>query len=497
MCIVCGPAGNRLLQSIADRYGGRTSRFFAEEIAPAITPPLDPADQTDLNGSADVILLGGPILTLRGRGEIAQAIAVRAGRIQAVGDAESTLAFRGRLTRIIDLDGRALLPGFVVADWHPPISLLCDWLEPDGTSAVMRAAADERSEEWLVLQAQESNGRDSISPMVTAASRPALAVDPEGFVRAMSPAAIALAPDEARNGTSALHVSSFLLPFLERLTASHQPLRARLRSLFGEAARHGVTTLRFCGLGTLAGEADLDLVRSAAGDASPLRIRGVVSADLVGRRARSGLLPGFGDDMFRVDTATRWIQEPRPDQKELTDAVRTLRERGWRVTLHVESPEALQLAVDALSAVEHSASPLDVSDGVECRTPLPTELCARLSRLGVSAGFMRSDDSLTDADRHSPIPLSMTQDVMVGPPRPLGGLVTAERYTSRGNANEWLLRYTIDAATRCGAGRILGSLEVGKYADFAFLDSDPRNSERNASQAKCLGTWIGGRESRP
>ena len=115
MCIVCGPGGSRLVHSIAASFGapgGRyRPRFMAEEVAPAFAPPLDPADLRDLKGPSDVILRGGPILTMRGADDVAQAIAVRAGRIQSVGEEATVLALRGRLTRIIDLDGRALLPG--------------------------------------------------------------------------------------------------------------------------------------------------------------------------------------------------------------------------------------------------------------------------------------------------------------------------------------------------------------------------------------------------
>ena len=70
------------------------------------------------------------------------------------------------------------------------------------------------------------------------------------------------------------------MALLGRLAGSRDPLRARLSSLFREAARGGVTTLRFCGLATLAGHDDPDLVRSAAGESSPLRFRGAVDAGL-------------------------------------------------------------------------------------------------------------------------------------------------------------------------------------------------------------------------
>ncbi len=365
MCIVCGPGGNRFLQSIAGRYGlataRRRSRFVAEEIALATTPPLDPANHEDLKGPADVILRGGPILTLSRRSEIAQAIAVRSGRVQAVGDEESVLASRGRLTRMIELDGRALLPGFVIADWHPPLSLLCDWLESDETpAATLTAAISERSGEWLALRVQGSVEDRSKAMIVAAASRPAVIVDRTGSVLAASAAARALEPelDQARLNAapSRTHVSALLPTLAGRLAVSRDPLRARLSALLRGAARRGVTTLRFCGLGALAGHDDPDLVRSAAGESPPLRLRGAVDVDLA---LQPRLAPGFGDDMFRIDTATCWIDENDAEVRELAATVQALRSRGWRVTLHAESSAAVDLALDALSAAALAGWPLD------------------------------------------------------------------------------------------------------------------------------------------
>ena len=67
------------------RICSRQARFLAEEVAPAITPALDPTDLEDLR-IRRTFLRGGPILTLRGRGDVAAAVAVRAGRVQAIGD---------------------------------------------------------------------------------------------------------------------------------------------------------------------------------------------------------------------------------------------------------------------------------------------------------------------------------------------------------------------------------------------------------------------------
>jgi predicted amidohydrolase YtcJ len=68
--------------------------------------------------TADVIYRGGPILTLTDALPRAEAIAVADGRILAVGGAEQVRKHRGEATRVVDLEGRALLPGFIDSHSH-------------------------------------------------------------------------------------------------------------------------------------------------------------------------------------------------------------------------------------------------------------------------------------------------------------------------------------------------------------------------------------------
>ena len=65
-----------------------------------------------------MIYLGGPILTINDKVPRAEAVAVAGGSILAVGAREDVLAHKGAGTEIIDLEGRAMLPGFVDSHGH-------------------------------------------------------------------------------------------------------------------------------------------------------------------------------------------------------------------------------------------------------------------------------------------------------------------------------------------------------------------------------------------
>ena len=73
---------------------------------------------------ADFIFHNGPILTVDSQDTVSQAAAVTGNKISAVGSAEEVLASKGDGTRVVDLAGRALVPGFNDAHTHLELTSL-------------------------------------------------------------------------------------------------------------------------------------------------------------------------------------------------------------------------------------------------------------------------------------------------------------------------------------------------------------------------------------
>jgi hypothetical protein len=67
---------------------------------------------------ADTIFTGGPVVTMNDRAPSAEAVAVKDGRIVVVGSASDVRAAAGAGTRVVDLAGRTLLPGFIDGHSH-------------------------------------------------------------------------------------------------------------------------------------------------------------------------------------------------------------------------------------------------------------------------------------------------------------------------------------------------------------------------------------------
>ncbi|WP_200959923.1 amidohydrolase [Mycobacterium sp. Root135] len=78
-----------------------------------------PAAEPSAGKPADFVFRNGPIYTVTGADPWAKGLAVTGNTITHVGDEAGAMAQVGEGTRVVDLDGRLLMPGFVEAHIHP------------------------------------------------------------------------------------------------------------------------------------------------------------------------------------------------------------------------------------------------------------------------------------------------------------------------------------------------------------------------------------------
>jgi predicted amidohydrolase YtcJ len=107
----------------------------------------------------DLLLTGGRFVTLDPAGRIAGALAVREGRIAALGDGDELHALAGPATQVMDLGGRTVIPGIVDSHCHP-----------DGAAA--------RLSRWHNLEPARITSRSSLLDYIGAESR---AMAPESW----------------------------------------------------------------------------------------------------------------------------------------------------------------------------------------------------------------------------------------------------------------------------------------------------------------------------
>ena len=117
---------------------------------------------------ADTIFVGGNIVTVNPAQPEVEALAVKDGKILALGKFSQLEKFKGSQTQIADLKGKALLPGFIEPHGHPFDSALAQFYAVDirpftvenaaqVDQAVRKAVAQAKPGAWVLL-----NGLDPL-----------------------------------------------------------------------------------------------------------------------------------------------------------------------------------------------------------------------------------------------------------------------------------------------------------------------------------------------
>ncbi len=110
-------------------------------------------------GPADLIIHHAKVVTVDAEFHIVQAVAVKDGRILAVGDNESIVPLKGPKTRLIDGDSHTVLPG-LYSHVHPVDAALSELREPlpvlkslrDVFAHIRKQATKTPEGEWIVVR---------------------------------------------------------------------------------------------------------------------------------------------------------------------------------------------------------------------------------------------------------------------------------------------------------------------------------------------------------
>lgn len=130
------------------------SRFVFPLIAVAISalPSLIAAHASEQSHSAneapDAIYHGGDVVTIDDNHPSAEAVAIKDGRVIAVGKRDDLIKLQGESTRLIDLAGKTLLPGFVDGHGH------CFYTGVQAASANLLPPPDHSVNDIASLQAE-------------------------------------------------------------------------------------------------------------------------------------------------------------------------------------------------------------------------------------------------------------------------------------------------------------------------------------------------------
>jgi hypothetical protein len=343
----------------------------------------------DVVAPADLVLLGGQVITLDPRDRVTQAIAIRGNRIVAAGPDAEIRRLTGPKTRVIQLSGRGVTPGFIDSHTHVEstaefrnfwVDLHSPPLPTEPSSAAILQKLSERASAvppgtWVV-------GQGPFGPQVPPTAAELTAAFPDHPVvvkygmhqyvanrKALEMANITkLTPDppggriergEDGEPTGMLLECFELFPIPYPRAELKQALEKTLTEDF---LKQGVTTVY-----------ELSVTAAANGLYQELRDEGRLPVRLqIGYMIYPALQPvidlesllamgvhtGFGDDWLSIGPAKLFVNGAgagvpliRRDQAMLNNTALRLHHAGWQLWIHAIGGPAQDMALDALETV--------------------------------------------------------------------------------------------------------------------------------------------------
>ena len=415
------------------RASAGTSAFaLGPAFAPLLTAALGALLACSGDAPPDPVLLNARIWTGDSLRPAATALAIRGDRIVAIGDDATIRALAAAETRIEDLGGRRMVPGFHDAHWHLPTRRTADLVGAADEREVVRRlqefAATLPADAWItgrgwtpdMFPRNVAHRRYLDSAF---GDRPVIITDRDGHqtlsnTRALSLAAVsaetrepdggAIVRDEDGTPTGLLQETASALVRRHLPDPSEEEIYAALRHEMHRAAAFGLTALQ---IANALGEAETKaFARALTEDSLLVRFRVAVPfgkdvSDSALRRyvalrdgargplLRYGIAKGMLDGTVDAGTAAMLAPYaigggtglPRFTDAELVEAVARYDSAGLQVELHAIGDRAIRMSLDAFGAAAVRNETRDRRHRVEhLEVPDPADI-PRFARLGVIA----------------------------------------------------------------------------------------------------------------
>jgi predicted amidohydrolase YtcJ len=479
---------------------------------------------------ADLILARGQVRTLGRDGlSVHSHLAIAGGLVVAAGGAE-VMGLRGSRTRVVDLQGAAVLPGFNDAHAHVVYYGLTRFgADLGGTRSVAEIVQRLRAHgrglakgEWQqgmgYRAAQLAERRPPHRLELDRATRdhPAFIDERGGHARVANSAALAAAgitdltkdPHGGRIGRDTDGTpNGLLLESAMRLVADVQPPVALTRRMQGILKAQRLLVSRgITSVGAAVNRGFADDLRAyqvfAEKGRLKMRVNEFLSWELLEASRGLGVTAGFGGHVVRAGPIKVFVDGGaervamrsgravwRTTPAELRDLVATASRAGLQVAAHAIGDGAIAAMCDAVE----SAGAVALRHRVEHCTICPPDLQRRLARLGMvavmqpmAARFAQEPSSPFGAhDRwnlaaHGPlikagVPVAFSSDLpVVTDPNPWLGIRAAVEDRINGISELAALRaYTATGAYASFEEDVKGTLEPGMLADLQVYDVDP------------------------
>jgi hypothetical protein len=388
--------------------------------------------------SANLVFVNGQVITVDSNNRIAQAVAVSANRIVAVGTNDDVKPFIGLNTNVIDLKGKSLLPGFI--DSHIHLTLLgtnkravnCKAAHIRSIADILKdlkeLAAKTPKGEWVrafgfnesAIAEQRYLTRwelDSVS-----VDHPILVVRTCAHNSIANSTALARAgitpntpdPEGGRivrdaNGTpTGVLIETAHMNMFELAKYTDDELRSGMAAASSDLLAAGITSIHDAGG---YGADNFRIMQQAVRNREvKVRVYAMVGAlndspRFVRTMIASGITTGVGDERFRVGpakiftdgsssgptVATREPYTSNPNdygilyysQEEINDIFCEAHEKGFQVTAHAQGDRAIEMVLNGIETALRKHPRPNHRHRIEHAGLSMPDLLSRMKKLGV------------------------------------------------------------------------------------------------------------------
>lgn len=407
---------------------------------------LGPAAHVATAQPADLIVSNARIATLDASSGVAQALAVRDGRVLATGSNDAMRALRGPATREVDAGGRTVIPGLIDSHIHAVRAALTYSTEVNWIGATTIAQAMERLQQaarrgkpgswlivaggWTELQFAERRRPTLAEVMAAVPDNPAyiqmfyshLLVTPKAL------AALDLAPDRLPAGIAQERAADGGAPtgwltgnivsisaLFDRLPKpTEEDNLAGTRQFFSELNRLGVTGVGDPGGFSVYPSSYASVLQLWREKALTVRVAYSLFAqeagvELAEYRRLTQLMPmGFGDDMLRfnglgerVTIAMYNNDQPNEAAREkFLEVIRWAARQKMTVTVHWQEDKSAHVLLDLYEQVNREAPITGLRWSIAHLDNASPQTLSRMKALGM--GWTMQDAMYLSGDRMAP-----------------------------------------------------------------------------------------------
>lgn len=402
-------------------------------------------------GNADTIFYGGPILTVNAKNEEVQALAVQHGKIVAVGTKDDvTKQWQSATTKVIDLQGQTLMPGFVEPHVHIIVTSVFEGLglnlsnftlpydtKETLTQKMQAALKNVPAGGWLFGFGVDPSRTSPFMAELTADDLdkvskdvPIFIVNQSGHIGYVNHKALEIAgvtdqtPNPPGGGifvkdaqgklTGKLVEPPSYLPFMAKMpNPTEAELFGAIQGTMKKIAATGVTTASEMSVGGNFGvDKEVAIYKAIfAKNASPIRVRGYLFSESI-PTGKTSIKPNEGDDQLRFigikyisDGSTQgltaalnapytypnnstWSGALNFKDDEIYLSMKSYFDQGWQISTHSNGDKAIdQTLVSYSKLLAGNPKPQDRRLRMEHFTVNNESQVAQAVKLGVIPSF--------------------------------------------------------------------------------------------------------------